>query len=56
MDQTDALLLLLAKLKAKSYTFICPSPESQLRVIEGCKDRHADTLEDVFGWSLPVER
>lgn len=54
---TDAAFLALADfLRQRDYTFICPTPESQDRVVsKRVRDRdarHVATLEDFFGWSL----
>jgi hypothetical protein len=41
----------------KKYTFICPSPETQGRVVKkrssDTSTADAKTVQDFFGWSLP---
>lgn len=52
----DVLLELASYLSTKSYVFICPTPESQERVVtkrrKDAKTRYCENLTDFFGWSL----
>lgn len=55
-----AILALAAYLKQQNYTFICPTPESQQRVVakrnEDPENRKVANLEDFYGWSLAADR
>lgn len=56
-EATVAIQALTRYLGEKKYTFICPSPESQGRVVQK-RSSHASTadaksIQDFFGWSLP---
>jgi hypothetical protein len=50
----DAYRALVGCLRARGYSFICPSPETQARAVEG--RGAAETLEDFFGWNLAAKR
>ncbi|MET0251162.1 MAG: class I SAM-dependent methyltransferase [Novosphingobium sp.] len=53
-DRSDAALLdLLAALRAEAYRFVTITPASHARVLARDTSRHARSLTDVFGWSLP---
>ena len=55
-----AFLALAAYLKQQDYAFICPTPESQQRVVskrnQDPEKRKVANLEDFFGWSLAADR
>ncbi len=51
----DALLRLLARLKADGYRFVTPTPATHARVLARPGRERARTIEDVLGWSLPFE-
>lgn len=60
MTSTRAELLeLTSYLARRDYVFICPTPESQERVVtkrtNDSSARYSINLEDFFGWSLPAE-
>lgn len=42
------------------YIFVCPSPETQGRVVEKRKSNasttEANNIADVFGWNLPISQ
>ncbi|KAK4998328.1 hypothetical protein LTR66_002416 [Elasticomyces elasticus] len=50
-----AFLALAAHLAQQGYTFVCPTPESQARVVQQRSGEHCTTLADFFGWSLPAD-
>ncbi|KAF2420951.1 S-adenosyl-L-methionine-dependent methyltransferase [Tothia fuscella] len=53
-----ALNSLIQALFIREYTFICPSPETQGRVVKrrlAGANKNAESLTDFFGWSLPIE-
>lgn len=60
-DRRRALVQLAKKLDEKGYFYICPTPESHERTF--LRAKHSDgsssvqgcSLEDVFGWSVPIE-
>jgi len=56
----DTLLELAAFLEQSDYAFICPTPESQERVMtkrkRHPKTRYSESLQDVFGWSLDASK
>lgn len=58
--EESAFLSLTAFLAQHDYTFICPTPESQARVVRKrlsqAATSHSTTLEDFFGWSLPGDK
>jgi hypothetical protein len=45
---------ILQHLRRHNYSFICPSPETQARVVQS--GGRAETLEDFFGWNLVAEK
>lgn len=47
----DAFVQLLSTLEARGYAFVTPTPRTHARVI--ARKRRADSLRDIFGWSLP---
>ncbi|WP_106640148.1 methyltransferase [Allosphingosinicella vermicomposti] len=49
----QALLELLEALKSGCYQFVTVTPESHKRVLAREPGRTAETVRDVFGWSLP---
>ncbi len=49
----DALLRLLARLDARGYAFVTPTPATHARVVARPDRQVARTIEDVLGWSLP---
>jgi methylase of polypeptide subunit release factors len=49
----EALLGLLRALDARGYDFITPSPATHSRYLTLRGDAPAQSLRDVFGWSLP---
>jgi len=54
---TAAIQALTKYLDEKKYTFVCPSPETQGRVVQK-RSSHKSTadaksIQDFFGWSLP---
>ena len=51
-DQDEALLELLGALKARSYRFVTPTPETHRRVVRRLRPPGPASLRDVFGWSL----
>src|SRR3546814_673596 len=56
MTPTDeALLSLLRLLKHHVYPVVTPTPACQARVIVRADRKRARSLEDILGWSLPVE-
>lgn len=59
-SEETALVSLTAFLAQHDYTFICPTPESQARVVRKRLSKAATsrstTLEDFFGWSLPGDK
>ena len=56
----EILLDLAAFLGRKDYAFVCPTPESQERVVakrkRQSKTRYSESLQDVFGWSLDTSK
>ena len=48
-----ALLELLGALQAGGYEFVTVTPESHKQVLTRAPGRVAETVRDVFGWSLP---
>lgn len=53
-DATHAARVnLLLALRSRGYAFITPTPETQQRVIVRADKQRAQTLRDIFGWSLP---
>jgi methylase of polypeptide subunit release factors len=50
-ESHDAFVQLLSALEARDYAFVTPTPATHARVI--ARKRRADTLRDIFGWSLP---
>jgi methylase of polypeptide subunit release factors len=55
MNRDDALLALLQQLADGGYRFVTPTPLTHARVIARADRQHAQTLTDVFGWSLPFD-
>jgi len=59
-SEETAFSSLTAFLVQHDYTFICPTPESQARVVRKRLSKAATsrstTLEDFFGWSLPADK
>ncbi len=59
-SEETAFSSLTAFLVQHDYTFICPTPESQARVVRKRLSKPATscstTLEDFFGWSLPGDK
>lgn len=53
--QDEALVELLAALKAQHYRFITPTPATHSRVLANRPGQQALNLRDVLGWSLPFE-
>ncbi|KAH4257146.1 hypothetical protein HBI56_128930 [Parastagonospora nodorum] len=56
-EATAAIQALTKYLGEQKYTFVCPSPETQGRVVQK-RSSHASTadaksIHDFFGWSLP---
>jgi SAM-dependent methyltransferase len=51
--QENALLGLLAALKARNYRWTTPTPETQRRVLDRPGRQIGVSLPDIFGWSLP---
>jgi hypothetical protein len=56
-EATVAIQALTRYFGEKKYTFVCPSPETQGRVVQK-RSSHASTadaksIQDFFGWSLP---
>lgn len=49
----EALLGLLRALEARGYAFVTPSPATHRRYLKLRGDAPAQSLRDVFGWSLP---
>jgi len=61
MPQDHGVLLELAAFLGKNdYAFVCPTPESQERVVakrkRQSKTRYSESLQDVFGWSLEASK
>lgn len=61
IEATEAAFLALAAyLKQQNYSFICPTPESQQRVLakrnQDPEKRKVANLEDFYGWSLAADR
>jgi hypothetical protein len=59
MSETEApFKALIEHLVKAQYSFVCPSPETQTRVVHkrtsNALTKNAKTAEDVFGWNLPV--
>jgi SAM-dependent methyltransferase len=54
-ERDSALLDLLRALRALDYDFVTVTPETHRRVLAREPSRIADSLRDVFGWSLPFE-
>lgn len=52
-ERHDALVALLAALRARDYHFITPTPATHARVIARASKSQARDLRDVFGWSQP---
>jgi len=48
-----ALLALLSALHARSYRFVTPTPLTHGRIVARDDKRSAQSLIDIFGWSLP---
>jgi methylase of polypeptide subunit release factors len=48
-----ALARLIEALKQRGYHFITPTPATHARVVARADKQQAQTLRDVFGWSLP---
>jgi len=59
-DTTSAYKSLIEILAKQQYTFICPTPETQARVVNKRQSevltKNAKTAQDFFGWSLPCSR
>ncbi|KAK5154983.1 hypothetical protein LTR04_005884 [Oleoguttula sp. CCFEE 6159] len=59
-DVHAAFLSLASYLADRNYTFVCPTPESQTRVVDkrstSATTRWSASLEDFFGWSLPAKK
>jgi methylase of polypeptide subunit release factors len=56
MTRSDAALLeLLRVLAAAGYRFVAPTPATHRRVLNRREGACAESLRDVFGWSLPFE-
>ena len=53
-EADQALLALLGELARVGYRFTPPTPETHRRVI--ARRERAETLRDIFGWSLPFAR
>ena len=53
MRSEEALVTLLAALKARGYSWITPTPATQQRVLDRPDRRVGSNLADIFGWSLP---
>src|SRR5471032_875259 len=53
MHSEEALVALLAALKARGYSWITPTPATQQRVLARPDRRVGSDLADIFGWSLP---
>lgn len=57
-----AILTLLEELQAHRYDHLCPTPETQRfalakrQKIAGNGVLYAKSLQDVWGWSLPVHK
>lgn len=54
-DEEQALVRLLAWLKAAEYRFVTITPASHQRVVSRPDREQAEDLAGVFGWSLPFE-
>jgi methylase of polypeptide subunit release factors len=54
-EADDALLALLARLKAANYVFITPTPSTHVLVRERSTASDDDLLRDVFGWVRPFQ-
>ncbi|CAN5306433.1 class I SAM-dependent methyltransferase [soil metagenome] len=54
-EADDALLALLARLKAADYFFVTPTPATHVLVRERAPASDADLLRDVFGWVRPFQ-
>jgi methylase of polypeptide subunit release factors len=52
-SQDEALLALLAALKAQDYRFVSPTPATHARVVARAGRQEARSLTDILGWSLP---
>jgi hypothetical protein len=56
-EATTAYQALTRHLGGANYAFVCPSPETQARVVRkrssDASTADAKNLEDFFGWSLP---
>jgi methylase of polypeptide subunit release factors len=55
-ERDEALLALLAQLKAHGYCFVAPTPETHRRVVARFDKARAADLRDIFGWSRPFAR
>lgn len=59
-DAEHAFQDLTKYLTHNGYTFVCPSPETQGRVVEKRKSNastaEANNVADVFGWNLPISQ
>lgn len=57
---SHAVLALLGDLQSQLYDHLCPTPETQQfalrkrKAVSGDSDLRAKSLQDVWGWSLPV--
>jgi precorrin-6B methylase 2 len=51
--EDEALIELLHRLEALDYDFVTPTPLTHERVLRNRGGRPAETLRDIFGWSLP---
>jgi methylase of polypeptide subunit release factors len=54
-DADAALFELLQALKSRGYRFVTPTPATHARIVARPDRRHARSLTDVLGWSLPFE-
>jgi SAM-dependent methyltransferase len=60
--QLSTFLTLLHDLQIKGYNHLCPTPETQQwaltkrQKLAGGSQLFAKTLQDIWGWSLPVKR
>ena len=52
----EALVRLLTELDDGGYDFITVTPETHRRVLERRQGESAQTVRDVFGWSMPFQR
>lgn len=53
MVEDEPLIELLRRLEALDYDFVTPTPLTHERVLRNREGRPAQTLRDIFGWSLP---